>query len=167
MPLSTDEKTLALSGDILKQFDTVFGYHPGFRPAHAKGILLSGTFTPSTEAASLSKAAHLNSPSTPITVRFSNFTGIPVIPDNDPNANPRGCAIRFHLGEREHTDIVCHSTNGFPVRTGEEFLEFFKAVAVSDPAHLAGSALEKFLGSHPAALAFAQAPKPPPSSFAR
>jgi catalase len=129
--------------------------------------MLSGTFTPSPPAASVSKAPHLNRPSTPITVRFSNFTGLPAIPDNDPNADPRGCAIRFHLGEREHTDIVCHSTNGFPVRTGEVFLEFLKAVAVSDPTHLSGSALEKFLGSHPAALAFAQAPKPPPSSFAR
>jgi catalase len=26
-------------------------------------------------------------------------------------------------------DIVAHSTNGFPVRTGEEFLEFLRAAA--------------------------------------
>lgn len=167
MPLSTDEKTLALSQEVLKQFDTIFGYHPSFRPAHAKGILLSGTFTPLPESASLSKAPHLNHPSTPVTVRFSNSTGIPAIPDNDPNASPHGCAIRFHLGERVHTDIVSHSTNFFPARTGEEFLEFLKSVAASDPAHLSGSPLEKFLGSHPAALAFVQAPKPPPTSFAR
>ena len=30
-----------------------------------------------------------------------------------------------------------------------------------------GSPLEKYLGTHPAALAFVQTPKPPPSSFAR
>jgi catalase len=167
MPLSTDQKVLALSQEILQQFDTVFGYHPGFRPAHAKGIMLKGTFAPSPEAASLSKAPHLNRPSTPVTARFSSFTGIPVIPDNDPNADPRGCAIRFDLGERAHTDIIGHSTNGFPTRTGQEFLEFLKALAASDLAHLAGSPLEKFLGSHPTALAFVQTPKPPPSSFAR
>jgi len=167
MPLSTDEKVLTLSKELLQQFDGIFGYHPGFRPAHAKGIMLTGTFTPSPAAPSLSKAPHLNRPSTPVTVRFSNSTGIPAIPDNDPNSDPRGCAIRFHLDEHAHTDIVSHSTNHFPVRTGEEFLEFLKALAASDPAHPAGSPLEKFLGSHPAALAFVQAPKPPPSSFAR
>ena len=167
MPLSTDEKVLTLSKELLQQFDGIFGFHPGFRPAHAKGIMLSGTFTPSREAASLSKAPHLNRPSTPVTVRFSDSTAMPAIPDNDPNADPRGCAIRFHLDERAHTDIIGHSTNHFPVRTGEEFLEFLKALAASDPAHLAGSPLEKFLGGHPSALAFVQAPKPPPSSFAR
>jgi catalase len=42
-----------------------------------------------------------------------------------------------------------------------------RAIATSDPANLKGSALEAFLGSHPAALAFVQTPKPAPSSFAR
>jgi catalase len=100
-------------------------------------------------------------------VRFSNSTGIPVIPDNDPNADPRGCAIRFHLGERVHTDIVAHSTNGFPARTGQDFLELLTAIAATDMTHIPGSPLEKYLGTHPAALAFVSAPKPPPSSFAR
>jgi len=36
------KKSLALSQEILQQFDTVFGYHPGFRPAHAKGIIAEG-----------------------------------------------------------------------------------------------------------------------------
>jgi catalase len=105
--------------------------------------------------------------STPVTVRFSNSTGIPVMPDNDPNANPRGMAIRFHFGEHVHTDIVSHSTDGFPTRTGEEFLEMLRAVATSDLSKLAGSPLEAFLGAHPKALAYVQTPKPAPSSFAR
>jgi catalase len=46
MPLPTDEKILALSQEILQQFEKIFGEHPGFRPAHAKGIMLKGTFTP-------------------------------------------------------------------------------------------------------------------------
>ena len=119
MPLPSDEKLIALSQDILKQFDAIFGLHPGFRPAHAKGVMLAGTFTPTPEAASLTCAPHITRDSTPVTVRFSNSTGIPVIPDNDPNANPRGLAVRFHLAEHEHTDIVSHSTDGFPVRTTE------------------------------------------------
>ena len=47
MPLTTDEKLLALSREAIEVFDKVNGgVHPGFRPAHAKGILLTGTFTP-------------------------------------------------------------------------------------------------------------------------
>ena len=90
-----------------------------------------------------------------------------MIPDNDPNANPRGLAIRFNLAEHVHTDIVSHSTDGFPTRTPQEFLEFLRAVASSDPSKPSPSPIEVFLGSHPKALAFVQAPKPAPSSFAR
>jgi catalase len=166
MPLPTDEKLLTLSKDVIQQFDGIFGEHPGFRPAHAKGALFTGTFTPSAQAASLTKAPHATRPSTPVTVRFSNSTGVPVIPDNDPNANPRGLAVRFNLAEHVHTDIVSHSTDGFPTHTGEEFLEFLKALASSDLSNIPASPFGAFLGSHPAALAFVQAPKPAPVSFA-
>lgn len=168
MPLPADEKLLKLSQDLLQQFDTLFGLHPGFRPAHAKGIMLMGRFTPSRDAALLSRAPHLNQQSTPVTARFSDATGLPVIPDNDPNASPRGAAIRFHLAEHTHTDIIAHSTDGFPTRTGEEFLEFLRAVAASsDPSTPHPTPVEAFLGAHPKALEFVQAPKPVPSSFAR
>ena len=129
--------------------------------------MTSGTFTPSAEAGQLSSAPHLNNPSTPISVRFSNSTGLPFIPDNDPNADPRGMAIRFHLGPRSHTDIIGHSTPFFPVRTGAEFLEFFKAIAASPAGGPSPSPVEQFIGSHPSALAFVQAPKPAPSSYAQ
>src|ERR1700675_1034924 len=158
MPLPTDERLIALSQDLLQQFDTIFGLHPGFRPAHAKGSMLTGRCTPSPGAASLTRAPHMHRESTPVTVRFSNSTGIPVVPDNDPNANPRGLAIRFHLAGRVHTDIVSHSTDGFPTRTGQEFLELLRALATGDPS--------AFLAAHPAALAFVQTPKPSPASFA-
>jgi catalase len=166
MPLPSDEKLIALSNDLLQQFDTIFGLHPGFRPAHAKGILLNGTFTPTPAAASLTRAPHMNQASTRVMVRFSDATGVPLVPDNDPNAHPHGCAIRFFLADRVHTDIISHSANAFPTRTGPEFLEFLRALAASDPAKIAGSPLEAFLGSHPKALAFVQWPKPAPSSFA-
>jgi len=167
MPLPSDEKLIQLGNDLLKQFDTLFGEHPGFRPAHAKGVLLSGNFTPSPQAASLTRAPHINRGSTPVTVRYSNSTGVPMFPDNDPNANPRGIAIRFHVAERMHTDIIGHSTDGFPARTGQEFLEFLRAVAASQSSKASPSPVEIFLGTHPAALAFVQTPKPHPSSFAR
>jgi len=166
MPLPSDEKLIQLGNDLLETFETIFGAHPGFRPAHAKGVLLTGTFTPSREAKSLTRAPHITRESTPVTARFSDGTGIPVIPDNDPNANPHGFAIRFHLAEHVHTDIISHSTDGFPTRTGQEFLEFLRAAAASGASKPSPSPIEVFLGSHPAALAFIQAPKPAPSSFA-
>jgi catalase len=167
MPLPSDEKLIALSNDLLQQFETIFGQHPGFRPAHAKGIMLTGTFTPSADASTLTRAPHITRSSTPVTVRFSNSTGLPLIPDNDPNASPHGCAIRFHLAEHSHTDIVSHSTDGFPTHTGQEFLEFLRAIAASASATSHPTPVEIFVGSHPAALAFVQAAKPNPSSFAR
>src|SRR5215831_11554815 len=167
MPLPSDEKLIALSQDLLAQFDTIFGLHPGFRPAHARGTLLTGTFTPSPDAVSLTGAPHIIRDSTPVTARFSNSTGLPLIPDNDPNANPRGLAIRFHLAERVHTDIISHSTDGFPTRTGEEFLAFLRAASASGPSAPSPSRLEEFFRTHPAALKFVKTPKPSPASFAK
>jgi catalase len=90
-----------------------------------------------------------------------------VIPDNDSNANPRGFAVRFHLGERVHTDIVSQSADGFPTRTGDEFLEFLRAVAASNGVTASPTPVEQFLGRHPKALLYVQTPKPMPASFAR
>lgn len=166
MPLPQDERIVALANDLLAQFDTIFGVHPGFRAAHAKGVLLAGTFTPSAEAKRLTRAPHSTRASTPVFVRFSNSTGLPLLPDNVADANPRGMAIRFQLGEHQHTDIVAHSTDGFPVRDGYGFLGFLRALAASGPDVPSPKPIEQYLGAHPAALAFVQAPKPFPKSFA-
>jgi catalase len=169
MPLTTDPKMLNLSRNVIEAFDKADrGPHPGFRPAHAKGILLTGEFKPSPEAVGLTRAPHVQLVSIPVTVRFSNFAGFPTVADNDSqNASPRGFAVRFHLAEHVHTDIVAHSVDSFPTRTVEEFLEFINALIATDPAGPHPNAIEQFLGKHPAALAFVQAPKPIPTSFAR
>jgi len=157
---------LALAQQLLEAFDQLQGLHPGHRPAHAKGLMCEGTFSPSAEAAKLTRAPHASRPSTPVTVRYSNSTGIPDIPDNDlAHASPRGIAIRFHLDEHLHTDIVAHSYDGFPVRTGEEFLGLLHAIIA-----LTGGKPEvmgAFLASHPNAKKFVETPKPIPTSFAR
>jgi catalase len=131
-------------------------------PAHAKGLLLNGTFTPTAEAKTLSKAQHFNQPSTPIIARFSSSTGFPDLPDTDPNGNPRGLAVRFQLAEtprRIHTDIVSHSADGFPGSNGEEALAFFSS--------LKNGTIGDYLSSHPKAKAFVEMPKPFPSAFGR
>ena len=167
MPLPQDERIVTLATDLLQQFDQIFGLHPGFRPAHAKGLMLTGTFKPAAQAQSLTRAPYVSRESTPVTARFSNSTGLPQLPDNVSDANPRGLAIRFNLAEHVHTDIVSHSTDGFPTRDGSEFLEFLRALAASGPDVPSPKPIEQFLGSHPAALAFVQAPKPFPSSLSR
>ena len=168
-PTSQTAGTIAnpvLAQQLLDAFDQLQGVHPGHRPAHAKGLMCSGTFTPSPEAAKLTRAPHAARPSTPVTVRYSNSTGLPAIPDNDPSrSGPRGIAIRFQLDEHLHTDIVAHSYDGFPVRTGEEFLGLLRAVAAfgaGRPEEMGG-----FLAAHPNAKRFVEAPKPIPTSFAR
>ena len=169
MPLTTDQKMLALSRDVIQAFDKANGgIHPGFRPAHAKGILLTGAFVPSPQAVALTRAPHIHQRSTPVTVRFSDFAGIPAVSDNDPqNASPRGCAIRFHLGEHTHTDIICHSVDAFPSRTAEGLLDLLNALIATDPTGPHPNAIERFLVAQPAARTFVQAPKPIPTSFAR
>jgi catalase len=167
MPLPNDQRVVALANDLLAQFHKIFGPHPGFRPAHAKGLMLSGTFTPAPGATSLTKAPHAIREFTPVTARLSNSTGLPEIPDSAPDANPRGLAIRFNLADHVHTDIVSHSTDGFPTRDGYEFLEFLKAAGSSGPEVPSPKPIEQFLASHPAALRFVQTPKPFPSSLAR
>jgi catalase len=156
-----------LAKNLLDALDVLSGgVQAGFRPAHAKGAMCAGTFTPSPEAARLTRAPHASRPSTPVTVRFSNGTGLPTIPDNDPaRSGPRGIAARFHLADHIHTDVIAHSANGFPVRTGEEFAELLRAAAAAGAGK--PEALGAFLASHPNAKRFVETPKPIPTSFAR
>ncbi len=158
-----------LISDLLDALDSLAGgVHPGFRPVHARGTMYSGTFIPSPDAAKLTRAPHAARPSTPVTVRFSLAAGIPSMADNDPmGASPQGMAVRFHLAEHVHTDIIAHSHNGFPARTGEELLEFFRAVAASGPGSPTPPPIAAFMAAHPAAKAFVEASKPIPTSFAR
>jgi catalase len=155
--------------DLLDTLDKLSGgIHPGFRPAHAKGMMVAGTFTPSAGAAKLTRAPHVARPVTPVTVRFSASGGIPTIADNDPQkATPQGMAVRFHLADHVHTDIVAHSHNGFPAQNGETFLEFLRAAAASGPGAPTPPPIVAFLATHPAARAFVEAPKPIATSYAR
>lgn len=141
------------------------GPHAGFRANHAKGVMVEGSFTPTAQAAGISKAAHFQK-ATPVLVRFSDATGVPNIPDADGNAFPKGIAIRFQLPDGTATDIVSISVNGFPAATPEDFLGLLNAVRDSQGSTAKPSPVEQFLGTHPAALKFVTTPKPAPVSLA-
>lgn len=141
------------------------GPHTGFRANHAKGVLVTGTFTPTKEAASFSKAGHF-AKSVPVLVRFSDPTGVPNIPDASKDARPNGMAIRFTLPDGGHTDIVSlASNNGFPVATPEEFLQLLTAIGNSGPNAPKPTPVEQFLGSHPWTAKWVTTPRPTPQSF--
>jgi catalase len=153
-----------IAEQIVDAMNALFGKHPGFRAAHAKGTVCEGTFTPAATAPSLSKAAHLRD-RVAVTARFSNGSGVPNAPDNAPISSPHGLAIRFHLPGGGLTDIVSNSFNGFAVSTPEDFLAFLRAVAASGPDAAKPTALDQFLASHPKARKAATTPKPDPVSF--
>jgi catalase len=164
-PLAAQEKSLPQQIADL-QIQLSGGIHPGFRFAHAKGLVLTGTFTPATGAQSVSRAAHLKGAPVPVTVRLSDGTGVPQINDDNPNASPRGMAIRFALPKGAFTDIVANSHNGFFVGTGDDFLAFLKAIAATQPDSPHPSPIEQFLGGHPRALKVVMDSKALPKSFA-
>ncbi len=174
MESSTNQKPGVTAGssidDLARQiFETMLQVHgtkPGFRPVHAKGLVCLGTFTPSPAAAGLSKAAHFQGTSVPVTVRFSDASPDPAVPDNSYDASPLGIAIRFKLPSGKETDIVAMSHNGFVVATGEEFLELQKSIAATDPSKPHPWPVEQFLGTHPLALKFVLENRVLPPSFA-
>src|SRR3954449_3309129 len=77
-----------LEVQVVDAMNKLFGVHPGFRAFHAKGVVVEGTFRGSPEARALSKASLFAGTAIPVTVRFSDNTGLPTIPDGSPDANP-------------------------------------------------------------------------------
>lgn len=155
--------------ELVDALNKLFGVHPGFRAAHAKGVICEGTFAPSPTAGSLSRAVHFQTSTgtVPVTARFSDSTGMPTIPDGDPNASPRGLGLKFHLPNGQATDVVAQSFNAFPVGTAEEFLSFLLAIAASGPEAAGPTPIEQFLDTHPRAKYYVTTPKPATRSFAR
>ena len=151
---------------IVNGMNTVWGSHPGFRANHARGLVAEGSFTPAPGAAALSKAAIFAGPTVPVTVRFSDATGVPTLPDGSPYANPHGMAIKFHMADGGDMDIVDNSLKFFPVATPEDFRDLFAAIAASGPDSPHPNKLEQFIAAHQSVPA-ASATAATPSSLAR
>ena len=163
---STAQDTAQMStpGQLVDALHAAFGDHHS-RAVHAKGVILEGTFTPDPKASALSKAFHLQDQNSKVTVRFSDFTGIPQIPDNVGLANPRGLAIKFQMADGQNTDIVSHSFDGFPTSNTDQFRELLLAISTSGANAAKPTDLDKFLATHPIAKAFLTTQKNP-SSYA-
>jgi catalase len=149
---------------LVDALHTAFGSHRA-RAVHAKGIILEGVFTPDPRAATITKARHLQNQASAVTVRFSDFTGLPDIPDTSPSANPRGIALKFTMPDGSTTDIVGHSFNGFPTSNSDDFRDLLLAIAASGPDAPKPTTLDGFLEGHPVAKTFLTTQKTP-ASFA-
>ena len=158
------QTTVETPSSMVAALHSAFGEHHA-RAVHAKGTILEGSFTPAAHAKDLSQAAVFSSGSIPITVRFSDFTGIPNIPDNIGDANPRGLAIKFRVPTGGELDLVTHSFNGFPTRTSDEFAQLLRAIGASGPDAAKPTELDRFLAAHPIAKTFLTTQKPPPVSY--
>jgi catalase len=137
----------------------LYGVHPGFRANHAKGVVVTDSFKAAPQAARLSKAVLFAGGTIPVTVRFSDTTGVPDIPDGSGLANPHGMAIKFQLPDGSETDMVLNSIKFFPVSNGADFRDMLLAVAASPPNAANPTKLDQFVAAHPAmprALATAQ-----------
>jgi catalase len=107
----------------------------------------------------LSKAVLFAGGTIPVTIRFSDATGVPDIPDGSGLANPHGMAIKFQLPDGSETDMVLNSIKFFPVSNGADFRDMLLAVAASPPNAAKPTKLDQFVAAHPAvprALATAQ-----------
>jgi catalase len=140
---------------IVDAMNKAFGTHPGFRANHAKGVVVEGSFKASPEAPALSKAKLFDGSTIPATVRFSDSTGVPNLPDGSALANPHGMAIKFHLPNGEEVDRVTNSLKFFPVSNGADFRDLFLAVAASPPDAPKPTRFEQFAAAHPTVAAAA------------
>ncbi|MFA5899122.1 MAG: catalase family peroxidase [Hyphomicrobium sp.] len=115
---------------IVDGLNAVFGAHAKMRAAHTKGICMKGSFTPTPEAAALTKAPQFAA-SVPLVGRFSLGGGNPMASDSQKD-NVRGIALHFQLPDGSNSDLVMISAPVFGAKTPEQFLELLKTVAGKD-----------------------------------
>jgi catalase len=136
---------------LVDSINAAYGTHAGHRAAHAKGVLCAATFTPTSAAAELSRAAHLAGPTLRAHVRFSNGSGDPTA--SDAARDGRGMAVKIYLPDGSTTDIVALSLPAFFARTPDDLLTFNEARR-ADPATGQPDIgkVGAYLGEHPEAL---------------
>ena len=99
----------------------VGGNHSGVRASGAKGLCVKGTFTPTAEAATLSKAPQFAKP-VPVTARFSMGGSNPNISDKTKPVT-RGFAMRLHDPAGDMVFVIV-SAPVFSTKTPQQLLEF-------------------------------------------
>jgi len=158
----------SLPEQIVDSLHDLNGRHPETRAVHAKGIVCSGSFEATPEAARLTRAAHMQGGRVKATVRFSNGGGDPGTRDS--RKDGRGLAVKLYLDDGSRTDLVAITLPCFFVRTAEDFLEFTRArKPLEDTGEPDLAKVGAFLEAHPEALPAIQhaLSQPAPASYAQ
>jgi catalase len=129
-PLSAHAQT-SLPEAQVNALESVFGKHPGFRRAQAKGLCASGYFVGNTVGRALSSASVFSGDKVPVVARFSVGGGNPKA--SDKSRSVRGLALQFSLPKGERWLTANISAPMYFVSKPEQFLPFFSA-RVPDPA---------------------------------
>src|SRR5437870_9137154 len=64
--------------ELVESMHSAFGNNH-CRAVNAKGVIFQGEFTPDSHAKQITEATHLQGPNSKVTVRFSDFSGVPSI----------------------------------------------------------------------------------------
>ncbi len=137
-----------ISERLVDGLNRVFGAHRGFRAAHAKGMCCAGTFVATADAARLTRAAHMAGQVVPVTVRFSNASGDPTVPDL--MGGGAGMAVKFWLSGGGSTDVLAITAPIFPARTPEDFIELLQALTPDPTTHQPDKQkIDAFAAAHP------------------
>lgn len=139
LPATAEEAT---PDQLVDGLNAVFGAHAKMRAAHTKGICVKGNFTPTPEAAGLSKAPQFSAP-VPLVGRFSLGGGNPAASDSQKD-NVRGIAMHFQLPDGSNSDLLLISAPIFAAKTPEDFLALLTAVASKDK-----TKIDAYFKAHP------------------
>jgi catalase len=131
-----------IATQIVDALNKRYGTHPGYRANHAKGIVATGSFTPSEAGPGLTTSPIFAGSTLPVIVRFSDAGGDPATADAAKLANPHGMSIKFMLPGGAQSDIVVNALKFFTVATAEDFRDL--QLAAAEP-----TKLQPFLESHP------------------
>jgi catalase len=133
--------------ELVDGLNGVFGKHAGKRAAHAKGICVKGTFTPTLEAATLTKSPQFAAP-VPIVGRFSLGGGNPMASDSQQD-NARGFALHYNLPDGATTDLMMISAPVFVAKTPEQFLALLRTVAPGPDGKQDAAKIDAFFKANP------------------
>ena len=110
--------------EAIDRINAVYGSHAGHRALHAHGSFYTGTFTATSEAGRLCRAAPFSGDPVPVLVRWSNAGGDPDRPDRVPDV--RGMSVKLQAPGGD-IDLVAQTQPRLPVRTPEDFLGLISA----------------------------------------
>lgn len=119
-------KSPELAVEAVNSIEEVAGQYPGYRRAHAKGVVYHAVFTPNGQASRLTMASHLQNHEVQALVRFSNSSTNPSIPDVFSPA--KGMAVQFELPDGGVSSLVTITLPIFFAKTPQSFIDILSTI---------------------------------------